>query len=528
MAKSKSKSKSGAKLSLNRSQISKAGLITAALVAGVFFAVREFMPHLIWRLGFDLFSFWLLLAGLATVIVSAGAHEALGKNGLLRGIGGGVLLGLVGLALMFSNGYRASSTVADGVLEEAGKRPAFVDRMPYTQGQRAVTRALESEVGDISDVTYVGDRWCGFLEQKQTVFRNEVTSVACVLSDGSSQMAKFNVPAPAHRDGILRSSTLIAAQRQTNGAVPANDSVYAYIDESGEPVLVIPLIERIGGSAGYKAPAGVVTVDTNGVLNYRDSVTAGEIPGPVLAIQVAEDIRTSLNSRFGYRAHIQNRRSPMTLDSTESYGPVVSVDEESGESVNRFNSSEFLLIDLEGRSKYVTPLTPLGASDNVSAYLVVDADSMNRGQLPKAVLYRLDETEAGPGAVSERVQSLYDADIDWSIDAGTLLTEVTPGAEGRLVATAINGQLATYRFDIEAELTTNNAVGEVCVRAGRSTSVLRCDNADDPPASVGALRGISGSRSGTGDPSGERPEGIEGFTTEELLEELLRRELEGS
>lgn len=506
----------------------KAGIGVGAALLALFFAAREFVPHFVWRLGFDMFAFWLFVIGVAAAVLSVGARQQGLKSGGWRVVAAGAVLALVGLGLIGTNGYRASSTVAADVEEISGARPSFEDRMPYTQGQRAVTRALQSEVGNISDVTYVGDRWCGFLEQKQTIFRDEVTSVACVLADGSSHMAKFNVPAPANHDGIIRRSTLIATQRATTGAVPAADSVYAYINKADEPVLVIPLIERIGGSAGYKAPAGVITVDTDGVSTYHRTVAAGEIPGPVVPIQVARDIRTSLNSRFGFRAYFQNRRSQLTLDSTESYGPVVAVDEESGASVNRFNSSEFSLTDADGRTKWVTPLTPIGASDNVSAYLVIDADTVTRGELPRAVLYRLDDTEAGPGAVSERVQSLYDADIDWSTDAGTLLTEVTPGAEGRLVATAVNGQLATYRFDIEAQLTLNNAVGEVCVLAGRSSTALRCDDADAPPASVGALRGISGSGSRVSDSSDERPEGIEGFSTEELLEELLRRELQGS
>ena len=478
-----------------------------------FFLIREFNPGMLWGVQTTLaFILVLIIFLIPSALMFRKEYDKYEENFPWKS----AIIGLVGISLwiplMVTTGWRGAATIAGDVIESTEARPDYLERMPYTQAQFAVTRSLEGTVGDISNPRYVDGRWCGYLSAKQTFKRNEIVKVSCVTPDGAAETAEFATPAPANNDGIFRTSTLIAATRATGGAVPAYDSVYAYIDENGEPFLVIPMLE-LNVDAGYttKRPAGVVIYDTNGNTTYKASVDAGEVPGPVMPIEVAKDIRDSLNARFGFRSYLQPRRAPEAVEPVEPYGP------------NALNGTEYTLEREDGRIMYVTPLTPLGSSDNIVAYLEIEADTLSRGDIPTATIYRLENTEAGPRAVFERVITLYDADIDFGVSS--VLTEVTPSENGMFRATIIAGQLANYTLTVEAPLTANNSVGTVCIFDAETGEEIRCDGPTARPAAVGSLRGIGGNASSV--LSGGDTSALSEFTTDELLTELQRRSANG-
>ena len=424
-----------------------------------------------------------------------------------------LVAGLIGGGMLMS--YNSSSELATSIVDTSESRSGYEQRMSLPQAKRSLNRALEGTVGSISVPTYIDGEWCALLAMKQSLFRNEIVRVECVAEDGSARLADFNTPAPAAADGIIRTSAQIAASRATDGAFPDYEGVYAYIDENGDPFVVYPLLTKDFGF--YKAvtvPAGVVRYDTNGKDEYFETVEAGEIPGPVFPISIAEDLREKINSRHGFMAHLQNKRTTLAVEGTEATGP------------NSSNNAEFTLKTEDGRLVYSTPMTPLGASDNTIGFIEFYADEVTRGELPEVRFHRLPkgESEVGPRAAQERIGTLYDADIDWQ---SSKLTEITPTAVGQYVTTVIAGQQSNYLITIEGQLTERNNVNEICVYRSSNTGnvggdPIRCDDENASPAPTGSLRGLASSRTSTGATTGSRD--LAQYSSEELLAELLRRE----
>jgi hypothetical protein len=242
-----------------------------------------------------------------------------------------------------------------------------------------------------------------------------------------------------------------------------------------------------------------------------------------MAMSVAERVRSSVNALNGFLVHRSPRRSDRALERTNTSGSFTATDP------NAENPSEFVLVR-DGRLFYVTPLTPWGQSQTVVAYLEVAADEVTAGTVPSATLYRLATPQASFPLITQRVTSLYDADIDW-MDANTAtdasnrarIYELTPAASGQVTLTVGTGTQTLYRVWVEAELDDANRFGSICIDRYLSGQRIRCDSSQADPTPVGALRGVADSpvrpdRGGSIDAVD-----LSGVPTRALLDEIARR-----
>ena len=99
----------------------------------------------------------------------------------------------------------------------------------------------------------------------------------------------------------------------------------------------------------------MVVFGADGTAEWRRTVRPGEIPGPVVPISIARQVRQSLNARNGIVAYQHPTQNADAVNSTDKSGQGAVADP------NAENPSEFVLERDDGRTVMVTPLTPYGA-----------------------------------------------------------------------------------------------------------------------------------------------------------------------
>lgn len=419
--------------------------------------------------------------------------------------------------------------------------PDWEVRPNRPQAKIDLRRNLGQIRGKLGDPTYVPNAptpgWCAPVTAEAALGRVWTTSIVC-LSDATGKVTKGDFPtetvgAPG---GAWSSKLENQVAEVDRGSVFVTDDVYGYLDEDGQPHLVVP-ITKVGGPMTHRheVPAGVVVFGPDGTPEVHRNVAAGEIPGPVMPMSIAERVRASLNARDGLVAFDRPNKNPNAYEATNSDGDAETADP------NADNPTEFVLERAkDGRVVYVTPLTPYGASGNVVAYLEVPADEVAADKMPAATLYKLEEPQASLQTIAQTIASLYDADLDWAeANQGgdnsnkARLFELTPTGRGQMAAVIGVGDRSLYRLTIDPTLGETGTFGEICVSVWETGKEIRCDDADDQPVPVGGLRGLA-ERQNSGEdrtPSTENtPSGgaLSEYSTGELIAELDRRAREGS
>jgi hypothetical protein len=432
-------------------------------------------------------------------------------------------------------GYETSVVyTANLVVEPEATPPSYETRLSVPQARLQLTQALSGTSGKLGDVTYIGNQeageYCATVLRNGTLGRVWTREILCLdPATGATRQAEFtgNVGAP---EGFWSSKLGDQVASVRRGLVFDHNDIYGYITEDGDARLVVPVRFATGGSnTRYDVAAGVVLFDTDGSREYIATVEPGAIPGPVMPMSVASEIRANVNSTRGFLVHREPRRSDQSLESTSTAEGVAATDP------NAENASEFVLVR-DGRLYYVTPLTPYGQSQTVVAYLEVAADEVTAGVMPTATLYRLAQPLASLQLITQRVTTLYDADIDWmetntATDASNRarIYEITPSASGQVTLTVGTGTQTLYRVFVEAGLDEQNEFGEICIYRFKTDVKIRCDASDADPTPVGSLRGIAGGTNGSGSNPNTTPAAAVGGTdlsnvpTQDLLDEIARR-----
>ena len=159
--------------------------------------------------------------------------------------------------------------------------------------------------------------------------------------------------------------------------------IYGYCD-GDKPVIVIPGVKIIGNVVQTAIESYGVLVITGSptgqpVMDFRDSIEPGELPGPAYPVKLVEEQRNALSWSAG---RVWWWQPPVGFESATSAS-------QAG------NNTDFLLKSKEdGRLYWVTPLKPRNSqSETITAYALVAADEMKAGQLNPQMVYVLDDND---------------------------------------------------------------------------------------------------------------------------------------
>jgi hypothetical protein len=118
------------------------------------------------------------------------------------------------------------------------------------------------------------------------------------------------------------------------------------------------------------------------VFERRESIKAGELPGPVYPVSLVSRQRDALKWAAG-----RGMKNSGPNDTGFGY-EATDADAQTG------NASEYLLKNAEdGRLYWVSPMTPRGDSQLFVAYMITRADEVNSGSLNHSDVYVLDDSD---------------------------------------------------------------------------------------------------------------------------------------
>lgn len=408
--------------------------------------------------------------------IAIGAIVAGGSYFLLRDRSGqviipGIILGVSILgSLAYSAlyyGYAVESTYASAA-KSVEETTQYADRAPWVVANNYAQRNQEDIIGDRMDAHYVP------APADKNAAQGEGSSRYTVIIDGKAFLGMtgyagiqtLNMPVTGNMGGgvssycetpdgmdkrignIWRSHNLtVDISKQRANAHFNPDDVYGYCD-GDSPKIVIPLYEYDGLWTVTKAPAGVAVYDKTGVKVYdADEVKSLNIQGPTYPRSLASKERESINASGSWSQWIAGNYGYDTTNKDD--------DDSNGE-----NSTEFTMIDGSGAMDYVTPLTPRGTSQSITAtgYVKATQDGSNRNPL---IVNKSTQLPATSTLVTSIKESSVNGDSQWATrwSAGMKVYEILPGKEGHWVASIGQGQAVSYRADIapDGSVTVTNA-----------------------------------------------------------------------
>lgn len=450
----------------------------------------------------------------------------------LIGIGSSVGVGTI-FSHLNAQTFQQAETYAANITEVEQDRPEYSERTAFDQAQFTIARSLGGRVGDLSEPTRIdGQRWCSYLTSASSNRNRWVETVICLDDNGDITTADFPADTVPSFEGFRRSNIANAVTSIAGiGNEASRVDAYAYIGgPDGNLARFVAPVQQVNGTDFFNTfmPNGAVVYENspeNGVeVNHWQDIEQGELDGPVVGAEtVARRVLNSVNSQQGFLVWKRPLRSQESLQPTSRAGrvsqqPVDGEPVEESSDPNASNPTGFIL-ERDGRLFSVTPLTSFGSSATITAYLEVAVD-VNNGETPEATLYRLPEPQAANATISNAIRTIYQADLS----EADRIFEITPAGQDQSIVTI--GREDQERFIARSSTAVSNgrATGEICVTS-RTGNLLDCAPLTGDPRPLGTL--VPGSADTTNDSplddSGPRPEGIEGFTTEELLEELARR-----
>lgn len=431
------------------------------LIALVFFALAH-VP-LIWFSGMGVFAVYdtafrvalpIILVTLLPLAVAAVGFSI--PNIRALGVFGAVMtLGMVAY-FIFGHGYLVEKTYAQDVVE-VDEVPSYADRAPWTVANSYAQRDQGDIVGNRTSVHYVpasadanaedgegtsryttlvtGRAFLGMTGYEAVQVLNMPTSG--VIPGGASTYCEFPESMDARQGAFWAWHSLswkIHAKSPT--AHYDVDDSYAYCEDD-RPVVVVPLWKWEGLFTATKVPNGaaVYTVDGVQIMNANELEEAG-IEGPTYPRSIAELQRESINANGSLGDYLGQR-----------YGYDTTTKDE--EDSNAENSTEFTLINDDGVTRYVTPLTPRGDSSSITAISEIDARQDGEGRSEVRVNTSPDLTSTST-LVTTIKESSVEGDNAWTTRwaSGMRVYEILPGKDGHWVASIGQGQAVSYRADI--------------------------------------------------------------------------------
>lgn len=238
----------------------------------------------------------------------------------------------------------------------------------------------------------------------------------------------------------------------------SSQDMYGYCD-GDEPVVVIPGTRT--GSTGARTineayGVMIITGSPSGrpVIEFRDTVAPGELPGPVYPIRLVQSQREALGWSAGRRWMWQDSVGFEPTDTSSQAG----------------NNTDFLLKSSEdGRLYWVTPMKPVRTeAQTLVAYSVTPADEITAGKLNQQRVYVLDGDDQRvvnlndlENAVTQAVARVDPGFFTGSAENVGQIVEFIPTSDSSWQVFAERGGRAVYRIDISGGARMSTSVAHI-------------------------------------------------------------------
>lgn len=356
------------------------------------------------------------------------------------------ILGAVGAVAwgLLGQGYLVSSAYMDRV-GTTDVATSYHDRAPWVLADTYASRDQGDDVGDRGRVKHVPE---GAGESSR--YTTLITGRDALGNVGYSSVREYNLPktGPIVSNKVSSSCEFPESMGKRWGAPWPNRSLnrdmafinpllhfeesdrYAYCAD-GKPVVVQPLWSYDGLLVVTKVAAGVAVYDEAGLRVLSTDEASKQVVGPIFPQSLAATYRESLPAMGSWGDHVSQR------------GGYDLSDKDSGDT-NAGNTSELGLVSVKGDYTYVTPLTPRGSSQNLTALLAVDA------RTGKAVIDTTPDLPATSSIENTIRSESVAGDLNWATrwSSGMRVYEMVPGKDGHWVASIGLGQIVNYRADI--------------------------------------------------------------------------------
>lgn len=244
----------------------------------------------------------------------------------------------------------------------------------------------------------------------------------------------------------------------------SSDDSYGYCDD-GEPTIVVPLWKYEGVFHTTKTPNGAAIYTPDGLeIMTPEQLVENKIEGPTYPRHIAQQQREAINATGSLGQYWSKNHGYETTDKDE-------------EDTNLSNYSEFTVVDADGKSQYVTPLTPRGTSASLTAVVEVPAQQVDGKRYMK--LNTSTDLPATSTIATNIRESSVSGDNSWTSRwaAGMTIYEVLPAQDGHWVASIGQGQAVSYRADISPE-------GVIDITNTETGQSSKGDDAEKPSVSV--------------------------------------------
>lgn len=392
------------------------------------------------------------------------------KRPLLLAIGGGIAV-IAGIGIFVTSGYGTATQYASAVTE-VDEPVNYADRAPWVVSDSYSNRDQGDIVGDRVGVHYVpaskdSDAADGAGTSRYTTLIDGRAPIGLHGYEGIQTLnmpTTGTIPSDASSycempEGMNDRLGAFWPGHNLNWNINAKkpnahwnkDDAYGYCD-GDDPVVVVPLWKYEGFWLPTKTPDGAaVYKDGNVTLMDSEKLAEEKIQGPTYPTSVAEAQRKSINAGgslfdwWGYR---------YGYDTTEK----------DDEDTNEGATTEFTLITADGEMQYVTPLTPRGTSQSMTAVSYVPAVQTKEGRQPIVVNTNPDLKSTSTIATTIK-ESSVNGDNAWTTRwaSGMTIYEVLPAQEGHWAASIGQGQAVSYRADIDPDgkiTVTNSDTGQ--------------------------------------------------------------------
>lgn len=365
-----------------------------------------------------------------------------------------------------TNGYNSSREYLDAVEITSEEAQTYEERAAYVVANAQAPSNLDIR-GDIIRTKFVPgqDKYTSLVSRPGSW--SSFNGYAGVLSQeieltgqATGGSCEFSTKATDRLGGYLWNSLEREIIQERFGTIIDDRDAYgACLEEDGEqrPVVIVPLKQLRGVLPAIEVPAGVAVYDgLTGELDILDEVEAGELPGAVFPLSVAENMREATAATGTWWEYMRGRNG---YESTEG----------DPEDPNGSNGSEFLMSRKDGTGHdYVTPLTLRGRSNfAIGAVSAVPAGEVTAGELPVMTVHELETHRRANSAVADRLKTDYSDLPDWA--SGMRIFEITPVSPGEWVASLGQEQNVAYRVRIAAD-------GDSCLETADGEE-LRCGRA---------------------------------------------------
>lgn len=438
-------------------------VILALIVVGALGALAIFDPLTQARWLVVLGNFWLPgLILVATAILAAVAAQVSEKAAVSLGLAGVVaVVGFFGI-----RSWNAQTYYADLAADAPAAEASFQARVPYlvaansatssqggATGQAVSTKHLPGTGAYTTLVERKGGMGPGYVAALSQTFDATGKTVDQIRSAGGVQGCEFDTAAH-HRIGGLFTNSLERLVTGHSAALQVDDGdVYAYCQEDGTPMVVVPVTRYQGVFDRHHVPAGVVVYNgKTGASEWKCEVYSGELPGPAVGISYAERINAAMDhrDRTGWISVALNRTgyTDELKDGDADPNRVTIKDAEGNETT--VDNTALTVATTSGDPAFATSMSRVASSTSVERLLVLDASQAYDGQPSALRFHKLETPRESNAVLADKVRDTHNNLDSWKVP-GTRVQEIAPGPDGDWIASIGSDRTTFYRVAVHAD-----------------------------------------------------------------------------